>query len=90
MGCCLPVVWNAVIPSSHYGAGGLPGQDTCGSPRPAPPRSEFGMPPDPEVATRIAIAPAGFKTWEDIAHWYAEVVGKRNIGGVTLKRWQTP
>jgi len=50
-----------------------------------PLRSEFGMPPDPEVITRIALAPVGFKTWDDIAHWYAEVVGKRNIGGSVLE-----
>jgi len=50
-----------------------------------PLRSEFGMPPDQEVLTRIALAPVGFKTWDDIAHWYAEVVGKRNIGGSPLE-----
>ncbi len=46
--------------------------------RDVPPlRTEFGMPPDQEVATRIALAPVGFKNWDDIAHWYAEVVGSR-------------
>jgi len=50
-----------------------------------PLRSEFGMPPDPEVLTRIALAPVGFTTWDDIAHWYADVVGKRNIGGASLE-----
>lgn len=47
-------------------------------------QNEFGMPPPAEIATRIAFAPAGFKTWEDIAHWYAEIVGKRNTGGTAV------
>jgi transglutaminase-like putative cysteine protease len=50
-----------------------------------PLRSEFGMPPDHEVTTRLAIAPVGFTSWDDVAHWYNEVVGKRNIGGPAVE-----
>jgi transglutaminase-like putative cysteine protease len=50
-----------------------------------PLRSEFGMPPVSEVATHLAVAPVGFKTWEDIAHWYTEVVGKRTTGGAAVE-----
>ncbi len=50
-----------------------------------PLRSEFGMPPGQEVATRIALAPVGFKSWEDVAHWYAEIVGKHNVGGTDVE-----
>jgi transglutaminase-like putative cysteine protease len=54
--------------------------------REVPPlRAEFGMPPDPEVVTHIALAPVGFKSWDDIAHWYAEVVGSRIRGGDALR-----
>jgi transglutaminase-like putative cysteine protease len=50
-----------------------------------PLRSEFGMPPDHEVTTRLAIAPVGFTSWDDVAHWYNEVIGKRNAGGAAVE-----
>jgi transglutaminase-like putative cysteine protease len=49
-----------------------------------PLRFEFGMPPASELASSIAIAPVGFKTWNDIARWYGEIVGSRNHGGAAL------
>jgi transglutaminase-like putative cysteine protease len=50
-----------------------------------PLRSEFGMPPDHEVTTRLAIAPVGFTSWDDVAHWYNEVIGNRNAGGTAVQ-----
>jgi transglutaminase-like putative cysteine protease len=50
-----------------------------------PLHEEYGMPPEHEVVTRLAIAPVGFKTWEDVAHWFHEVVGQRNRGGHAIE-----
>jgi len=36
-------------------------------------RTEFAMPPFRESLARLAVAPVGFKTWQDVAKWYYDL-----------------
>ncbi len=39
--------------------------------------TEFGMPAEREVEARLAIAPLGFQSWDDVAKWYGGLVEPR-------------
>jgi hypothetical protein len=61
-------------------------QSTVWEARNIPPlRSEFGMPAEREVEARLAIAPLGFRTWDDVAKWYGELANPRASAGPRIK-----
>lgn len=47
--------------------------------------SEFGMPPHQEVLSRVALAPVGFESWNDVSAWYHAIVKGRSRGGDRVK-----
>jgi hypothetical protein len=50
-----------------------------------PLHGEAAMPPGPELAARIALAPVGFVSWTDISTWYAEMAAPRLKGGPLVR-----
>ena len=40
----------------------------------SPLKPEFGMPPLRECTARLAIAPAGMKSWRDVGKWYGDLI----------------
>ena len=50
-----------------------------------PLHAEPAMPPRPELAARIALAPIGFVTWTDISTWYNEIAAPRLKGGALVR-----
>jgi hypothetical protein len=46
---------------------------------------EFGMPAEREVEARLAIAPLGFRSWDDVAKWYGDLAGARESAGPRIK-----
>ncbi len=36
-------------------------------------KAEYGMPPRREITARLALAPVGFKNWDDVANWYFDL-----------------
>jgi hypothetical protein len=57
-------------------------QTTVWEAREIPPMPvEFGMPAEREVEARLAIAPLGFQTWDDVAKWYNDLAKPRATAG---------
>ena len=50
-----------------------------------PLHAETAMPPGPEIAARIALAPIGFVTWTDVSTWYNEITAPRLKGGPLVR-----
>ena len=48
-------------------------------------QTEFGMPATREVEARLAIAPLGFVTWNDVAKWYNGLAAPRSTAGPRIK-----
>ncbi len=48
-------------------------------------KSEFGMPPKKELTARLALAPIGIKTWQDIVQWYYKLSNPRLKAGKKIK-----
>ena len=46
---------------------------------------EFGMPPGSEHIARLAIAPLGIETWEDVAEWYRKLAEPQIKAGKGVK-----
>ena len=51
----------------------------------SPLRPEVMMPPYAECVARLALAPAGFKTWEDVSKWYSGLSASRMKAGTELR-----
>ena len=49
-----------------------------------PVAEEFAMPPLSQLAGRLALAPIGFRSWEDVARWYDGLSAPAMKGGGTL------
>jgi hypothetical protein len=49
-------------------------------------KSEFGMPPWKEVGARLALTPLGFKSWDDVAGWYHELIEPQMKAGQEIKK----
>jgi hypothetical protein len=61
-------------------------QSTIWEARDIPPLPvEFGMPAEREVEARLAIAPLGFGTWDDVAKWYDDLAHPRESIGPRIK-----
>jgi transglutaminase-like putative cysteine protease len=50
-----------------------------------PLHAEAAMPPVPELAARIALAPIGFVSWTDISTWYNGIAAPRLKGGPLIR-----
>jgi transglutaminase-like putative cysteine protease len=47
--------------------------------------SEVGMPPASDVVARLALAPIGVETWDDVASWYYDLITPRMQADQHLK-----
>ncbi len=52
----------------------------------APLKPEFGMPPLRECAARLAIAPAGMKSWRDVGEWYGKLAGPQMEANEAIRK----
>ncbi|NOZ57844.1 MAG: DUF3857 domain-containing protein, partial [Calditrichaeota bacterium] len=52
----------------------------------APLKPEFGMPPLRECAARLAIAPAGMKSWQDVGKWYSNLADPQMQADEAIRR----
>jgi hypothetical protein len=50
-----------------------------------PLHGEVGMPAEREEEARLAIAPLGFQSWDDVAQWYNGLAGPRSVAGQRIK-----
>lgn len=50
-----------------------------------PLKSEFGMPPAKETVARLALAPVGIRSWDDVAQWYYDLSEPQIKGGSGVK-----
>ena len=50
-----------------------------------PLKSEFGMPPARETVARLALAPVGIGSWDDVAQWYYDLSEPQIKGGSGVK-----
>jgi transglutaminase-like putative cysteine protease len=50
-----------------------------------PLQNEFGMPSERELEARLAIAPRGFRSWDDVGKWYDGLAEPRTEAGPAIK-----
>ncbi|MFC1543093.1 DUF3857 domain-containing transglutaminase family protein [Candidatus Neomarinimicrobiota bacterium] len=48
-------------------------------------KPEYGMPPRGETIARLAIAPVGIESWEDVSEWYRQLAEPQIEGGAGVQ-----
>ena len=84
-----PVIWKlyniSIVPQGAKAAAGFKQTTSWEARNLGPLQTEFGMPSQREVEARLAIAPRGFRSWNDVARWYGALADPRAAAGLRIK-----